>query len=60
MEGLGGFGVWVGLEQKLVSPWTHMGGLGWVALGCGGEGGWRVGLEQKLTLLRNGGGWASG
>ena len=23
----------VGLEQKLVSPWTHMGGLGWVALG---------------------------
>ena len=31
--GLGGFGVCVGLEQKLVSAWTHMGGLGWVALG---------------------------
>ena len=34
---VGGFGVReresVGLEQKLVSPWTHMGGLGWVALG---------------------------
>ena len=33
---VGGFGVReresVGLEQKLVSPWTHMGGLGWVAL----------------------------
>ena len=25
-------------------------GLGWVALGCGGEGGWRVALEQKCSL----------